>query len=126
MFVVRWLLRRKDGVTHEEFREHFERSHAPLAEKYIGHLMLDYRRIYIDQAFGRTAVDAAGESIYSPIEMGWDLISEWVLPDEQTMAKIQAIMTGDVIKEFHACEEKFLDRESQVMLRCSTVERNRG
>lgn len=122
MFKVLWLLKRKQGITHEEFREHFEREHAPLAMKHIGHLFVEYRRNYIDQTMGRSGVDEQGESIYGPIEWGWDMISEWILPDAAAFAEIQKIMTGDVIRQFHALEEKFLDRPAQVMLRCSVAD----
>ena len=119
MFKVLWLLKRKEGVSHEQFREHFEKEHAPLAMKHIGHLFVEYRRNYVDQTLGRAGVDERGESIYGPMEWGWDMISEWILPDAAAFAEIQKIMTGDVIKQFHAIEEKFLDRPAQVMLRCS-------
>lgn len=126
MFKVLWLLKRKEGVTHAEFRDHFENEHAPLAMKHIGHLFVEYRRNYIDQTMGRSGVDERGESIYGPIEWGWDMISEWILPDAATFAEIQRIMTGDVIKQFHAIEEKFLDRPAQVMLSCSVEESSQG
>ena len=122
MFKVLWLLKRKQGVTHEQFREHFENEHAPLAMQHIGHLFIEYRRNYIDQSMGRSGVDERGESIYGPIEWGWDMISEWILPDAAAFAEIQRIMTGDVIRQFHAIEEKFLDRPAQVMLSCSVEE----
>lgn len=122
MFKVLWLLKRKEGITHAEFREHFENEHAPLAMKHIGHLFVEYRRNYIDRSLGRSGVDERGESIYGPIDWGWDMISEWILPDAETYGEIQKIMTGDVIKQFHAIEEKFLDRPAQVMLSCSVEE----
>ena len=126
MFKVIWLLKRKQGVSHAEFREHFESAHVPLAQKYIGHLFLGYKRTYVDQAFGRLGVDDKGESIYGPREWDFDLISEWLLPDEAAYQEVLKIMTGDVIKQFHALEEQFLDRPSQTMLRCSTVETEGG
>ena len=122
MYKVLWLLKRKEGISHEEFRDHFEREHAPLALRHIGHLFVEYRRNYVDQAFGRLGVDDKGESIYGPMEWDWDLISEWILPDEATYDEIRKIMTGDVIRQFHELEEKFLDRPAQVMLRCSVAD----
>lgn len=46
MYKVMWLMKRKAHLTHEEFREHFERSHAPMAQKFAGHLFAEYRRNY--------------------------------------------------------------------------------
>lgn len=126
MYKVLWLLKRKQGISHEEFREHFEREHAPLALKYIGHLFVEYRRNYIDQAMGRLGVDDRGESLYGAMDWNWDCISEWILRDEAAFGAIQAIMTGDVIKQFHALEEKFMDREAQVMLRCAVADTGTG
>ena len=34
-------LTRKPGLTHEQFREHYENPHAPLARKHMGHLVRD-------------------------------------------------------------------------------------
>jgi hypothetical protein len=36
MFKVMWLLRRKPGISHAQFKEHYERSHVVMAQKYIG------------------------------------------------------------------------------------------
>ena len=46
MFKVIWLLRRKPGITIEQFRAHYENSHARLAQKYFGDLLLSYKRNY--------------------------------------------------------------------------------
>lgn len=122
MYKVMWLLKRKSGISHEEFRNHFESEHVPLAMKHIGHLMIEYHRNYVNGAMGRLGVDERGESIYGAMDWGWDMISEWILADEQSFRKIQAIMTGDIIKQFHALEEQYLDRPAQVMLSCSVSE----
>ena len=38
MYKVIHLVKRKSHLTHEQFREHFERSHAAMALKFCGHL----------------------------------------------------------------------------------------
>ena len=38
MYKVIHLVKRKSHMTHEQFREHFERSHAAMALKFCGHL----------------------------------------------------------------------------------------
>jgi hypothetical protein len=38
MFKVMWLLKRKKGITFEQFRDHYENSHSILGKKYLGHL----------------------------------------------------------------------------------------
>ena len=52
MYKVMWLLKRKAGISHAQFREHYENSHAKLAHKYIGHLMLEYKRNYKTETWG--------------------------------------------------------------------------
>jgi hypothetical protein len=46
MMKVAWLLRRKPGITHEPFRDHYESSHAMLGQGYFGHLITSYTRNY--------------------------------------------------------------------------------
>jgi len=41
------LLKRRKDLSFEQFREHYESSHAKLGEKYFGHLFASYRRNYI-------------------------------------------------------------------------------
>ncbi len=52
MYKIIHLIKRKSHLTHDQFRKHFERSHAAMAIKYCGHLFSEYRRNYVDQAFG--------------------------------------------------------------------------
>ncbi len=42
-------MKRRKGITHEEFRAAYEGSHARLAEKFFGKFMVDYRRNYIQR-----------------------------------------------------------------------------
>ena len=48
MYKVIHLVKRKAHLSHEQFREHFERSHAAMALKYCGHLFTEYRRNYVN------------------------------------------------------------------------------
>lgn len=42
------LLKKKEGLTREQFIEHYETSHAPLIMKYFEPYLVEYRRIYLD------------------------------------------------------------------------------
>src|SRR3954447_19892937 len=100
-FKVMWLMKRKQGLTHEEFREHFERSHAPMAQKYCGHLFSEYRRNYVSEVWcgGDPREEGGG---YGPREWEWDLISEWVMPSEEAFKEILRIMESPGVKQqFH-------------------------
>lgn len=40
------LMKRKEGITFEQFREHYKGVHIPLVAGWVGHLMIDHRRYY--------------------------------------------------------------------------------
>jgi hypothetical protein len=118
MYKVMFLLKRKPHLTHEQFREHFERSHAPMAQKYCGHLFAEYRRNYMNEVFcgGDSRQEDSG---YGPKEWNWDLLSEWTLPDEAAFNEIIRIMESPGIKaEFQEDEDRFIDRAATVMIPC--------
>lgn len=111
MFKVIWLLKRKQGITFEQFREHYETSHAILGQKYLGHLLVDYRRNY----------DLAQETGAPPQERtsGFDCISEWVLRDEAAFDECMRLLRDPAIgKQFLDDEEHFLDKGSVTLVRC--------
>lgn len=117
MFKIMWLLRRKPGITFEQFRDHYENSHAVLGQKYLGHLIESYTRNY-DLANAQGAEPARRTS-------GFDCITEWILPDEAALDEIMRILRDPVIgKIFHEDEEHFLDRDSVTLVRCDS--RNTG
>ncbi|MGB8363832.1 MAG: EthD domain-containing protein [Rhizomicrobium sp.] len=118
MYKVMFLLKRKSHMTHEQFREHFERSHAPMAQKYCGHLFSEYRRSYMNVVW--TGGDSRKEgSGYGPREWEWDLLSEWILPSEENFHEIQRIMESPGIKHlFEEDEDRFIDRDATVMIPC--------
>jgi len=76
MYKVLHFIKRKPQLTHEQFRDHFERSHAAMALKFCGHLFDGYQRNYIQTAYtGGDSRDS--DSGYGPREWDWDLISEF-------------------------------------------------
>jgi hypothetical protein len=112
------MVKRKSHLTHEQFREHFERSHAAMAMKFCGHLFSRYRRIYVNQVFGGgdSRVEGSG---YGPMESGWDLLSEWVLPTEENLRKIYRIMETPGIQHlFREDEDRFIDRTATITMPC--------
>ena len=111
MFKVLWLLKRKPGITFEQFRDHYENSHAVLGQKYLGHLMVAYKRNY-DMG------NAAGAEA-RPKASGYDCITEWVMPDARAFEESMRLLADPVIgKIFHDDEEHFLERESVRLVRC--------
>jgi hypothetical protein len=103
MFKVLWLLKRKPGISFEQFRDHYENTHSVLGQKYFGHLMVSYRRNY-DRA------KEAGFGGVSPLSSDYDCVAEWVLHDEAAYGEFLAIMADPAIsKVFKDDELNFLD-----------------
>ena len=98
------LLKRKPGMTREEFKAHYESSHARMTVRYQGHLMQDYRRNYIDSQFG---LDAFGESNGEPAYDAVTVISFATDADLEEFIR-PGKPFGD---EFIADEFRFLDRD---------------
>lgn len=118
MLKVLHFIKRKPHLTHEEFRDHFERSHAAMALKFCGHLFTAYQRNYTKTVFtGGDSRDPG--SGYAVREWEWDLVSEWILPDEAALQEIYRIMQSPGIdKLFHADEDRFIDRTATVTAHC--------
>jgi hypothetical protein len=116
MLKVFHLIKRQPHLTHAQFREHFEASHAAMALKYCGHLFVDYQRNYVDAAYGGGYARAEGSG-YGPIDWGWDLLSEWTVADPAALEEIYRIMESPGFKEqFEADEDRFIERAVNVTI----------
>jgi len=124
-FKVLWMLKRKKGITLEQFRDHYEKSHAILGQKYLGHCMIDYKRSYKAGTWGGGVPTEPGGATFGPKEWEYDCITEWTMPNEEAFNEIMRIFADPVIgKIFHDDEENFLDRGSVLLFKCD--ERNTG
>ena len=127
MYKVMWLLKRKDGISHEQFRAHYENSHARMAQKYFGDLLVEYKRNYKTETWGGGVPTEPGGGTFGPCDWQYDCIAEWVMPDEAAFEKINAIFADPVIgKEFHDDEENFLDRASVMLVKCAAYDTGTG
>jgi hypothetical protein len=119
MFKVLWFLKRKPGISLEQFRDHYERSHAVLGQRYLGHLLIDYKRNYkLAAAGGGVPTDPKKGGGLSAQEWEYDCITEWVMPDEAAFDEIMRLFADPVIgKIFHDDEENFLHRESVFLVK---------
>ncbi len=116
MLKVFHLIKRKPHLTHQQFRDHFEASHAAMALKYCAHLFVDYQRNYVDAAYGGGDARVEGSG-YGPIDWDWDLLSEWTVKDEAALNEIYAIMESPGYKEqFWADEDRFIERRANVTI----------
>lgn len=122
MYRIMFLLKRKPHLTHEEFRAHFERSHAAMALKFCGHLFSQYQRHYTDTVWcgGDSRRESSG---FGPQPWNWDLLSIWTLPSEENYQEVIRIMESPAIKHlFEEDEDRFIDREATVMIPCDVAD----
>jgi hypothetical protein len=98
-------MKKRDDLTHEQFRTHYETSHALLAEKYLGKFMSDYRRSYVNPA--------ASQETPNPGNDGFDVITEIWFKDQASLDAMWATMRQpDIAAEMVADGDSFRIRES--------------
>jgi hypothetical protein len=119
MFTVIWMLRRKRGITFEQFRDHYEGSHAVLGERYLGHLMVSYTRNYNVPLKAPEIAAGPIERAIASKQSDYDCITEWELRDERALTEVFEILFDPTIgKLFHDDEEHFLDRDAVRLVVC--------
>jgi len=122
VYKVIHLVKRKSHLTHEQFREHFERSHAAMALKFCGHLFSEYRRNYVNIVLGGGDPRQEGSG-FGEMEWQWDLLSEWITPSEENFHEIHRIMQlPEIDRLFHEDEDRFIDRQAIVMMPCTVFD----
>lgn len=112
------LLKRRPDISHEEFRHHYETVHSELAHKYVGHLLVEYRRNYPQLIEGSDQETDAPDMLHSP----YDAITELRYPDRAAYEESRRIMSDPVIgKIFEEDEENFMDRAAFRIFTCEEV-----
>ena len=113
MFKVMMMLKRKPGMSMDEFIEYYETEHAPLVVR-SGTKFVEYRRHYLTPlahvAFDDLELDAA-----------YDVITEVVYPDRETFLAQQEAMRANPerLAAIQTDEEDLFDR---TVSRCVFVE----
>lgn len=106
-------MKRRPGMTTEEFRDYYENNHAPLAAKYSTAL-LRYRRTYLEP-HAHPETGPASEPPY-------DVITELWFDDEATYrSTLEYLTTTKMPPEIVEDEERLFDRSSFRIV--TTVER---
>jgi uncharacterized protein (TIGR02118 family) len=99
------LMKRKAGLSFEEFKDYYERNHAPLAKRLLGEFMLDYRRNYRSGGIATEQTDA-------PDGADFDVITEIWYKDQASMEAMWAhARKPEIAAEIDADGDKFMDRE---------------
>ena len=102
------LIKRKPGLSIEEFRNYYERHHRKIGEAAAPEVgMIRYCRRYLDPVAG-------GEPEY-------DVITEnWFDDAEKFQALLAALKSEELDPEVYADEERFIDRSKTRF--CTVVE----
>jgi hypothetical protein len=111
------MVRRKPGLSLEEFRKGYEESHSRIAVRLFGHLWLSYRRNYLTTGH----CFAGGGETARAEDTGFDAISEYVLRDEAALAEMARI-GAEHMAEIKADEARWFDQAHCWNMRCETVE----
>jgi hypothetical protein len=101
------LVKRKPGLTYEQFRKAYEEGHSQLAQKMFGHLWTSYRRYYIKDAANFTAgsgIPGAGQGGECPI----DAFSEVTFPDMEAVQENNRIASTPENRRLFAEDEAAL------------------
>lgn len=107
MYKVVMPLRRKPGMSVDEFRNYYECHHRLIGEKYLTGYATRYMRRYIDP------MPSADGSLLDP---DFDVLLEIWFPDEQTFQTCAAtFVTPEAEKEIREDEERLFDRTHMPM-----------
>lgn len=121
MAKIVFFLKRKPGITHEQFREHYENSHSRLAQKYIGHLLTGYHRNYPTAAWLDPSNVPEGTEP-APFDIGYDAITEMRVKDMAAVEEMSRIFNDPEIRPIlKEDERKFVDSASMVMVVCDEM-----
>jgi hypothetical protein len=105
------LLKRKPGMSPEEFRHAYETRHRRLGMEKVGHLLLEYRRNYLGagSTFAAAApVPTGGQGL---AELPYDVVTEMVFRDMDALAECNRIIgVPDTRRMFSEDEETLFDR----------------
>ena len=99
-------LKRKPGISFEEFRDYYENKHLPLAEGFFGHLFKSYTRNYL------TPGDNIGP-VRETVQNEYDCVTELVFHDPDGYEQLRRIAANpDVINALSADRKHFMDEDA--------------
>ena len=118
------LLKRRPGITVEQFREHYETNHVPLGERFIGHLLVEFSRHYPGTMADFTSDDwTTGRMGDEDAGCAYDAISVYQFRDEAAILEMTEILKRpEVSQALSEDENRFLDRPACRMGLCEVIE----
>lgn len=119
MLKLTFLMKRKQGMSFEDFRDYYENNHAPLAGTLCPHLVR-YRRTYL------TGWEPLARSAQLP-DPDFDCITEcWYDVEGTWEERKMDLLPADVFRQLAADEENFLDRRANRMVSAEQHESEPG
>ena len=108
MVKIAFLLKRKAGLTHRQFRDYYESNHAPLARRLLP-LFQHYSRFFITQDEGYIPPHMQAQN------MQFDVITHITFETQADYEKhLEMLKNPALAAELSADEEKFIDRDASV------------
>lgn len=112
MHKLMMFMKRKEGITFDQFRAHYENVHIPLVAKWVGPYMQDFRRYYPQNAVnlyaGRPDADQAPQDDGG---IDYDAVSIYTIRDEAALQEILRISADpEFTRLVTADEANFADR----------------
>jgi hypothetical protein len=110
------LLKRKPGLTREQFIHHYETSHVPIIMKHFGPFVVDYSRTYLNYDHPGSFVggyEGGGKSSEAP----FDVVTTLVFAKPADLDAMYVVAARpEVAGEIAEDEEKFLDRSANQII----------
>jgi hypothetical protein len=101
------MIRRKPGLTRQQFVDYYENRHVPFVTGVNGKYLLEYKRNYVQEEL-TTSIDRTFD--------GYDVITEVWLENREALAGLLAMMSQPPwAAELTADEDNFVDRPSMRM-----------
>lgn len=108
------MVKRKPGLTPQQFRDGYENSHSRIAVELFGHLWLEYRRNYLTTGHNFTGGTGGAD------EIGFDAVSVFILRDEAALAEMGRISLEN-IERIKEDEAKWFDQSRCWVVDCETM-----
>jgi hypothetical protein len=105
------LLKRKPGLSREEFRDAYENRHRRLGMEKVGHLLTSYRRHYLGPGSTFAAAAPVPTDERAPAAVPYDVVTEMVFPDMASLEECNRIVGEPTTRRmFSEDEESLFDR----------------
>lgn len=121
MYKVIAMIKRRQDLTPEQFRDHYEGKHIPLVIQHIGDIALSHTRNYIETALASLEKEAAESgNDWSSL---YDCVMEIALPDKDALERMfTRIGQPDIEALFVEDEARFVDRGASRIFICESRE----